>query len=143
MPHRCDDAGSVTVELAVLAMAFLLVGLLMAAGGRIYSAQEAVDHAAAVAARDASLARTPAAATVAARDAAADVLVQRGLTCRPDVSVHTGGFAARPGEFGVARVSLSCGISLSDLAALPGLPGSVTVSSTFASPIDPFRARTP
>lgn len=139
MPRPRDDAGSVTVELAVLVPAVLLVGLLVVAAGRIHSAQQAVDHAAAVAARDASLARTPAAAVAAARDTASSVLARRGLDCTPRVDVDAGGFSARPGDLGVARVAVSCTVALGDLAAVPGLPGSKALSATFASPIDPFR----
>lgn len=133
-----DDAGSVTVELAVLVPAVLLIGLLVVAAGRIHSAQQAVDHAAAVAARNASLARTPAAATVRARDTATGVLSRRGLSCIPTVNVDVGGFAARPGDLGLAEVSVTCTVALGDLA-VPGLPGSKALSATFASPTDPFR----
>lgn len=137
-PRPRDDSGSVTVELAVLVPAIMLIGLLVVAAGRVHSAQQAVDHAAAVAARDASLARTPAAAVVAARDTATGVLARRGLNCTPTVDVDASEFAARPGDLGLARVSVTCTVALGDLA-LPGLPGSKALSATFASPTDPFR----
>lgn len=135
-----QDTGSVTVELAVLVPVIVLIGLLVVAAGRIHAAQQAVEHAAAVAARDASLARSPISAAAAAREGARGVLVQRGLTCSPVVDVDTSGFSTRPGALGVARVSVACNVPLADLT-VPGLPGSTTVTSAFASPVDPFRGR--
>lgn len=138
--RRCADSGSVTVELAVLAPIILLVGLLAVAAGRMHSAQQAVDHAAAMAAREASLARTPHAAEASARATANTVLDQRDLTCAATkVAVDTSGFGIRPGTLGLASVTVTCTVTLADLA-IPGLPGSKALTATFASPLDPYRS---
>lgn len=135
------DSGSATVELAVLMPVIVLIGLLIVAAGRLHSAQQAVDHAAAVAAREASLTRTPAAAAASARATASGVLTQRGLACSPAINVDTSDFPSRPGTLGLTRVRVSCTVRLADLA-IPGLPGAKTVSASLTSPIDPFRGTT-
>ncbi|MFC4004936.1 TadE family protein [Prauserella oleivorans] len=138
--RRGHDTGSVSVELAVLAPAVLLIGLLVVAAGRISSAQQAVDDAATAAARTASLTRSASAASTAATNAATTVLGERHLRCTDTrVSVHAGGFAPPPGQTGVARVEVRCQVGLADLAGVPGLPGSTVVSSSFTSPVDPYR----
>jgi Flp pilus assembly protein TadG len=139
-PQLSDDRGSTSVEIAILVPVIVLVGMLVVAAGRINSAQQAVDHAAATAAREASLARAPTSAASAARDTANRVLAQRDLACATtSVTVDTSGLAARPGTLGLVRATVRCSVPLSDLG-VPGLPGSKTLTATMASPVDPFRS---
>lgn len=135
-----DDRGSTSVEIAVLVPVIVLVGMLVVAAARVHSAQQAVDHAAATAAREASLARAPGYATTAARATANQVLAQRDLACASTtVTVNTSGLGAQPGTLGLVRTTVRCTVRLSDLG-VPGLPGSKTLTASMASPVDPFRS---
>lgn len=137
--HLDGERGSASVELAILTPVVLLVVLLVIAAGRVHGAQQALDHAAAAAARAASLARTPAAATESATLAAHDTLAQHDIRCTSrGVIVDTSGFGTRPGTLAVARVTVRCTVPLSDLA-LP-LGGATRLSAQFTSPLDPYRA---
>lgn len=134
--RRWTDAGSVSVEAAVLVPVVLLVGLLVIAGARTASAQQAVDNAATAAARAASLARTPAAAQHDGTVVARERLAREGLNCHTSsVSVEGDGIA--PGRAGQVRVSVACAVPLRDLA-LPA-PGTRAVTSDFTSALDPYR----
>lgn len=136
------DRGSSSVELAVLTPVVLLIVLLAVAAGRVSTAHQAVDHAATVAARDATLARTPAVAHSAATATANRLLAERDLTCTHiRLTVATGDFTGGPSMPGRVRVDVACELPLADLA-LPGLPGNATVTSSFTSVTDPYRGRT-
>lgn len=139
---KMADLGSTTVELAVVTPLVLLVLTLLIAGGRLVTAHASLDNATAAAARAASLARTPATAASAADSTGAAVLAQHGLTCT-DSSLQTDstGMANGPGVGGQVTVTSHCRVPLADLLA-PGLPGSVPLSTEFASPIDPYRSVT-
>ena len=131
------DAGSVSVEAAVLVPAVLLVGLLIVAGARISSAQQAVDNAATAAGRAASLARGPAATQLAGMRVARERLVADGLACR-DLSVSVDASDIALGRVGQVRASVTCQVPLTDLA-LPVPGGTRTITSTFTSLADPYR----
>ncbi|WP_037364698.1 TadE family protein [Amycolatopsis orientalis] len=134
--RRWSDAGSVSVEAAVLVPAVLFVGLLIVAGARTSSAQQAVDNAATAAARAASIARGPAAAQQAGAAVARERLAREGITCRESsVSVDASQIAV--GRTGQVRASVTCRVPLSDLA-LP-VPGDTRVTGAFTSPVDPYR----
>lgn len=135
------DAGNAAVEVAILAPLLIafLAGLLVAM--RIQHGSAVVAQAAADAARQASIART---ATRAQADATSSVLTtlrDRGLHCDPSVRLDLSGFDRPVGQSGTVSASVTCTIRLSDLA-LPGMPGSRTVSKTHRSPIDLYRTRT-
>ncbi|WP_414943841.1 TadE/TadG family type IV pilus assembly protein [Amycolatopsis sp. cmx-11-32] len=135
--RRWNDAGSVSVEAAVLIPAVLFTGLLIIAGARVSSAQQAVDNAATAAARAASIARNPVAAEQAGTTVARERLEREGITCREtSVSVDAGQIAL--GRAGQVRASVLCRVALSDLA-LPVPGGTRTITSTFTSPADPYR----
>ena len=71
---------------------------------------------------------------------------QDGLRCVVEtVNVDTGeqngtGFAIQAGTAATVSATVSCTVPLSDLA-LPGLPGSHTITATFDSPLDVYRQR--
>jgi Flp pilus assembly protein TadG len=137
---RARDAGSVTVEAAVLAPALVLVLLLMIAAGRISLTGSAVDQAATTAARAASLARTPADAQQAAGNTARASLAEQHLTCSQlNITADTAGFARPPGQPRQVTVEVRCAMPLADIG-LPGLPGTITHAARFASPLDPYRS---
>lgn len=135
--RRGSDAGSVSVEAAVLVPAALFVGLLIVAGARASSAQQAVDNAATAAARAASIARGPVAAQQAGAAVARERLVREGITCRESsVSVDASQIAV--GRAGHVRASVTCRVPLSDLA-LPVPGGTRTITGAFTSYTDPYR----
>lgn len=135
------DAGSITLELAVLAPALLLLLGLLILAGRVGVARSAVDHSASVAARDASMARTADGARIAANEAVVRELGAQDIDCATaSVEVDTAGFAAPLGEPAVVEVTVTCAVNLADLA-IPGLPGERVITSSFVSPLDAHRAR--
>lgn len=142
MTRPARDRGSASIEAAVLAPALLLfVGMILAAG-RLAIAHQSVEAAAAEAARSASIARTAAEARPAATASAAASLAAQGLQCTtsPAVGIDVRGFAAPPGAEASVAATVTCEVDLAD-AAVPGLPGTWTLTATMTSPIDTYRAR--
>jgi Flp pilus assembly protein TadG len=139
--HEEAERGSATLELAIIApfLILLLGGLVLA--GRVEVAAGAVEQAARSAARDASLARTAAGAREAAQQAADRELRGADLGCAPStITVDTAGFATRLGQDAVVRVTVACTVSIADLA-IPGLPGTRTLTGEAVSPLDRYRSR--
>ncbi len=139
------DAGSAALELVVLAPVLLVLLALVIAAGRTSIAKSSVDAAARDAARQASLALSPAAAQQAGVASARQALAADGLDCLVEkVVVDTGGplagFGLPAGTPATVSATVSCTVPLSDLF-LPGLPGAHTMTATFSSPLDVFRER--
>jgi len=135
------DRGSVSLELAALAPALLLLVLLTVAAMRITLAGAQVDGAARDAARAASLARTAGSATAVAQQSAARTLAGQQLTCSQlTVTVDPAGFAVPVGTTGTVAVHVTCRVALGDVA-VPGVPGSTTMTAGYVAPLDPYRAR--
>ena len=138
---RRADAGSVTLELSILAPAVLVLLALVVVAGRLSIAHQEVDHAAQTAARAATLARDPAAATSTATSAARRELDAGDLHCATvRVTVDTSGFAVPVGRPASVTATVTCTVSLSGLA-VPGMPGSRQVTATATSPLDTYRGR--
>ena len=138
---RRDERGSAAIEAAIGVPAFALFVGLIIFGGRTATTHEALQSAAADAARSASLARDAEVARVEAREAATSSITNQHLGCtRIDVAVDTSDFAKQPGVPGSVAVTVSCRLNLSDLA-VPGVPGSKVITSTMSSPIDTWRER--
>jgi Flp pilus assembly protein TadG len=139
--RRCSDRGAVTLEFVVVTPALLaLLGLLVLAG-RVAIASNSVEAAADEAARSASISRTAAGARSAAEDGARRSLAEQGLQCSTvRVDVDAAGFGVPVGLPAQVRATVICVVRLSDLA-LPGFPGSRTVSATAVSPLDTYRER--
>jgi Flp pilus assembly protein TadG len=136
--ERCD-AGSVTVELTVLAPVVLALLLFTVGLGRISDAGAQVSGAARDAARAASRAPSADVAVTAARQAAAGDVAGAGMDCRDlQVDVDTAAFTAG----GVVRVTVHCTADLSALT-FSGLPGSKTLSASAAAPLETYRTVTP
>jgi Flp pilus assembly protein TadG len=145
MTHRPtpvgDDRGSVTLELAVLSPALILLLGLVALAGRVEVAASAVEHAAAAGARAASLARTVDGAQAAAAEAIRRELDAQGLRCATStVTVDATGLAAPLGDPATVTVTTSCTVTMSDLA-VPGLPGSRALTGQATSAVDRYRTR--
>jgi len=140
-PARVRDAGSASLELAIIAPVLLALFALVVMGGRFAIASTAITGVAGAAARDASLARTPGAARVAATSTALATLAAQGLHCQgaPTVAVDTSGFAAAPGTPASVSVDVTCVVVVNGLD-VPGLPTTRTVHDRGVSPLDPYRS---
>jgi hypothetical protein len=102
---------------------------------------QAVESAAAEAARSASIARSSTEATAGAKQAAKTSLANQDLQCLSmDVGVDTSDFSRPIGEPGQVTVIVECRLDLSDLS-VPGVPGSRVISATMTSPLDTWRER--
>lgn len=135
-----NERGSATLEAVIIVpVFFLLIGILLV-GIRVNWAHQAVESAAAAAARDASIARTTDQAQTQAMNAATVSMAQSGAHCtNQNASLDTSNFNAPLGQAGKVSVTLTCEIPLSNL--IPGIPGSTTVTRTSVSPVDPYRQR--
>ncbi|MGW7048530.1 TadE/TadG family type IV pilus assembly protein [Streptomyces avermitilis] len=135
------DRGSYALETAVLAPALIAILLLMIAFGRVTDAEGAVDSAAHAAARAASLERDASTAQTEAQNAVTRSLDGDGITCQTsNVAIDTSGYATDVGEAATVTATISCTSNLSDIG-LPGLPGAKTLTASWTSPIDTYRAR--
>lgn len=137
-----DERGlSPAVEASLLFPAFAMIIALIVFGGRLESGRQAVQAAAAEAARAASISRSPTEANSRARTAASTALAAENLRCvTSSVSVDASQLAKAPGLTGSVSVSLTCVVSMSEIG-LPGIPGSVTLSTTQSSVVDRYRER--
>lgn len=136
---RPQETGSATAELVIVTPLLILFLLLVVALGRLSGARLDVNGAAAQAARAASIARNPAAATADASQTAAASLASQHLTCQHlSVAVDTSQFT--PG--GDVAVTVSCSVDLSTLTGLH-LPVSETLTHRFVEPVDRYRSTTP
>jgi len=139
--RRRDERGSAAIEAVIGVPAFALFVGLIIFGGRTAMAHGAIESAAADGARTASIARSGQDARAEAEQAVRSGLANQGIDCLSvEVTVDTSDFANRVGTPGLVEVSVSCRLDLSDLA-VPGVPGSRTVTATMTSPIDTFRER--
>lgn len=132
------DAGSATLEIAILAPGMLLILGLLIGIGRTQQAHQAVEAAARDAARQASISRSPATAQQAATASAQAALAREGLRCNPAVTVDATGLNRRVGTQATVTATVSCQVSLAGVL-VPGVPGSVQVKAQFSSPVDPYR----
>jgi Flp pilus assembly protein TadG len=135
------DRGSIVLEVTILGPGLLLIVALLVAGGRIALAGQGVEAAAGDAAREASIARNATAARTNAQDSAEQTLQQQGLHCTSiNVDINTAGFTAPVGTPAQVTATITCVVALTD-TALPGIPGSRTITHTASSPLDTFRER--
>ncbi|MFD4323625.1 TadE/TadG family type IV pilus assembly protein [Nocardioides sp. NPDC058538] len=136
-----DERGSAAIEAAIGLPAFVLFVGMIIVGGRLAVAHQAVQSAAADAARAASISRDAGVADFAARREAETSLSNQQIRCRNTrVSVSTGAFRVPVGQPAEVTVTVSCRLDLSDLS-VPGVPGSRVVRATMSSPLDTWRER--
>jgi Flp pilus assembly protein TadG len=129
------DEGSFTVELVLWTLPLAMVFALIVASGRIVAAGSDATGASRDAARAASLQTNMTSAKAAAQQAARDSFGRQGDRCHK-LTVDVRGSVA-PG--GLVTVSVSCTASLGDLA-IPGAPGSRTLSASSTVPIETTRS---
>jgi Flp pilus assembly protein TadG len=139
------ERGSMSVELAAIIPALILLLLLVALGGRLVQARGAIDGAARDASRAASLARYPGqgqlgATTLADQAAAGDLA---GYCAGGDLDVGVTGFptlgdAAALGDN--VTVTVKCGVNTSVFGVL-GLGVTHWMTGTAVAPLDPYMCR--
>lgn len=126
-----DEAGSVTLELALLAPLYFAVLALVVLAGRVSARRADLDGVAHAAARQISLTRDPTAALQSARSDAAVSLQEGAPTCR-----HMGWGVEVTAT--LVTVQISCQVDLSGTAMLP-VPGTLTVTATGSEVVDTHR----
>lgn len=135
--RRAREAGSISVELAILSP--VLIALVVAAIviGRSSVAYNSVAAAAYNASRAASISRTEETAVQQATAVAQTTLDNQALECAStDITVDAGGLNVPVGEPAMVSVTVSCQLSFADV----GLPNR-TLEATFYSPVDTWRRR--
>lgn len=139
--HPRGERGSAAIEAAIGVPAFVLfVGLIIFAG-RTSVAHQAVESAAADAARSASIARTSQTAQNGAKVAAQTSLANQHVQCLSiKVTVDTAGFQTPVGQPATVAVTVECRLDLSDLS-VPAVPGSKIIGASMSSPLDTWRER--
>ncbi|MCG5467436.1 pilus assembly protein [Micromonospora sp. LAH09] len=152
---RTAERGSVSIEVAVLAPAFIALMVLAGVVGRTALAAEAVDAAAHDAARAASISRTSSTAESAALEAARQQLDWHGLACANGLAPTFRGtvagvsttfdaaFTSAVGENATVTVEIICDVSFSDISLdiLPGMTSGKRIKAHFTSPLDRYRGR--
>lgn len=133
-PIARGEAGSTVVEVTIVApIVLILIGFITLVG-RIGSLSENVQTAAADAARAASLHRTDAGASEAARATADASLADAHVACQSrSVLVESGRLA--PG--GSVAVTVTCDVALADLAGFR-IPGGKAVSARRVEIVDRY-----
>lgn len=134
-----SERGSISVEVAVIAPAFVFLMLLVVYAGKVSEADGNVERAAAEGARAASLRQNPAAAIDDARAAVEANLAAAGVPCSQlDTSVDTSMF--EPG--GTVTITVRCDASMADVTLL-GVPGTRSFTATSTEVIDTYRSDGP
>ncbi|WP_026415577.1 TadE/TadG family type IV pilus assembly protein [Actinomadura oligospora] len=132
-----DDEGTMTLEMVFATPIILLLLGLLVISGRVVDAQSQVDGAARDAARAASTARAEGAARDLAQQAATgDLAGHDWCEGGPQISPDTTAWGAG----GRVTVTVTCRVDFSDLA-LPGFPGSRTLTGKAVAPIDTYTYR--
>ncbi|MFI6852387.1 TadE/TadG family type IV pilus assembly protein [Streptomyces sp. NPDC050416] len=129
--RRADDRGLSTIEVVILAPVMILFILVLVAFGQLVDGRGALDGAARDAARAGSIQKDHATAMAEAKKAAEANL---GDVCSGPVSVVQTSQGFEPDT--IFTVEVSCQVR--GLATL-GLDVPTTLSSSFSSPLDPFR----
>lgn len=132
---RRSERGSVSVEVAVIAPAFVFLMLLVVFAGKVSEADGNVERAAAEGARAASLRQHPGDAATDARSTVEANLATAGVSCSTlEAIVDTSDF--EPG--GTVTVTIECTASMADVTLL-GVPGTRTFTATATEVIDTYR----
>lgn len=134
--RRWGERGSIAVEVAVLAPAFVFLMLLVVYAGKVSEADANIERAAAEAARAASLRQHPRDATADAERAAAANLLASGVPCTT-VKTTVGTDDFQPG--GTVTVTVECDASMADVTLL-GVPGQRTFVASATEVIDRYRS---
>ena len=133
------ETGGVAAELVIVTPLLILFLLFVVALGRLAGSRIDLDGAANQAARAASIARDPAAATRAAQTTASAALADAHISCAHlDVTVNTAEF--HPG--GSVAVMIACTVELKDVTGLR-IPSAKTLTARAVAPLDRYRGLGP
>jgi Flp pilus assembly protein TadG len=135
------ERGSATVELLVLSTLLMVLFAFGVAAGRWAEAKIAIDDAASSAAIAAAQSPTWSLGEQRANEAAATVLASHGISCAGGGAEVTSSEASFAPE-GHVSIQLTCRVSSADVS-FPGIPGSVMVTGSASSPIEPYRVARP
>lgn len=131
--------GAVSLEVALLVPALLILAALTAASWRVHQARGDAQSAAETAARAVSVAAGPANGLASGTAIARAELA--GTRCREaSVSINPSGLGVPVGESGTVSARIGCTVAMSDLL-VPGLPGSIHISAQASAPVDSHRER--
>ena len=134
---RHDD-GHAAIEAAIAVIGLMLVMWLFVGGLRLTNAEGDVRASARAAARAAAVTLGPS-GEQAARDVAGTTLANRGVTCQSlTVGVERTAASAQADIAGLVRVSVSCTVSLGDVA-LAGFAGTKRMHADAVALVDVFR----
>lgn len=134
-----DEFGAVSVEVALIVPALLLLAALATASWRLHQVRGDAQSAAEVAARAVSVAAGPASGVATGTRVARAELA--GTDCRgPLVRIDPTGLSVSVGSPGTVSARVGCTVTMSDLL-VPGLPGSFHVSAQAEAPVDSHRER--
>jgi TadE-like protein len=131
---RRNDRGSLSVELVFLVPMLLLMLALVYGFARVAQTNQTFEAGVRDAARAATQARSMTQALQVAEESLRTSLGPGATDCLDTLDVDIpGGYRAGY----IVTVDASCSYSLGDL--VPGIPGNVQVTASFASPLDPNR----
>lgn len=138
---KTHENGSAAVEMSLYVGIFGLIIILLIMAARLSVAGDAIESVASAAARTASLARTTVEAQDRATQAAHIALDQENLNClQLEVTINSNGLDKPLGEIGTVAATISCTVNFRDIA-VPGVPGTKTLTATASSPVDAYRER--
>ena len=127
-----------SIEAVLIIPAFLLFLALIAAIGRTAAVREDIHASVVDGARIASLAPSSTEGDSSARTAIKNHLKAEGVKCTNiDISINSQALDLPPGQPGEVSATVTCTVRLSDLS-VPGLPGQIRLTETFATTIDPY-----
>lgn len=134
------EGGGTALEVVLITPLVLVFGLLIVAGYRYSINQQAIDSAAASAARAATQQTTADQAQAVAREQAAAALAAGDVSCQTvNVDIDTSSFAVAPGTAATVSATITCEVSMAGLSAVPNLPGTITLTGSAVSPLDVHR----
>jgi TadE-like protein len=133
--RRRSEAGSLAIEMAMLAPSLLLIFALIFVYGRAAQVNGTLESGTRDAARSVTLARSYDEAVDRANAVLLDAMKDAPQSCQDTLHVHIVG-TYEAGE--PVTVDADCTYDISDLG-LPGAPGDLTAESSFTSMLDPYR----
>lgn len=140
--RRGERGTSISVELAILLPALVVIIAMLIGAGRVALARIAVQQWADSAARTATLARDAHSAQARAHAVVASDAGGSGLQCAGgwQLTTDTSAFSLPVGQEGDVRASVRCPVAMADLL-LPGVPGTIIVEASATSTLDRYRGR--
>lgn len=131
-----EDLPPVTIMMIVALIPIIGVVVFL---GRYGLTDNSLQSAAFAAARDASLSKGTD-AVAHAKEAAELALGDNAHCASLDVSIGGDGLSTGLGQTGTVTATITCQINTADVSA-PLIPGSMTITKTASSPVDPYRER--